>query len=164
MPCWRGLGPGESELAEYCRKRRLYREQIRGWRRACEGGTAAVEREHGQALRGGQFGKAIDRVVGASPTAHSAHAARPRRAAPVWSRRAENAGGRLDPWDRIVDRDRKARRSVNEAAEAAGAPPLPSARTQKAANDGRIHLRSRPVKTSTHSIACTLSMQKIRGA
>jgi transposase-like protein len=44
----------ESELAEYCRKRGLYPEQIERWRRACEGANDradAAEREHRQAVK-----------------------------------------------------------------------------------------------------------------
>jgi hypothetical protein len=41
-------------LAEYCRKRGLYPEQIERWRRACEGANDradAAEREHRQAVK-----------------------------------------------------------------------------------------------------------------
>jgi transposase-like protein len=44
----------ESELAEYCRKRGLYPEQIGRWRRACEGANDradAAEREHREAVK-----------------------------------------------------------------------------------------------------------------
>ena len=44
----------ESELAEYCRKRGLYPEQIGRWRSACEGANDradAVQREHREAVK-----------------------------------------------------------------------------------------------------------------
>jgi hypothetical protein len=33
----------EAELAEYCRKKGLHVEQVRAWRRVCEGANAVVE-------------------------------------------------------------------------------------------------------------------------
>lgn len=44
----------ESELAEYCRQRGLYPEQIRRWRNACEGANDhadAAERQRHQAVK-----------------------------------------------------------------------------------------------------------------
>lgn len=44
----------ESELAEYCRKRGLYPEQVRRWRNACEGANDradAADREHREAVK-----------------------------------------------------------------------------------------------------------------
>lgn len=45
------VGLAEAELAEYCRKKGLYVEQVRAWRQACESGIAAGNAESGPALR-----------------------------------------------------------------------------------------------------------------
>src|SRR5437867_4086424 len=39
------LALAEAELAEYCRKKGLYVEQVRAWRQACENGIAAGSTE-----------------------------------------------------------------------------------------------------------------------
>jgi len=41
----------EAELAEYCRRKGLFIEQVRAWRQACETGIAAGAVEGGPALR-----------------------------------------------------------------------------------------------------------------
>ena len=45
------VGLADAELAEYCRKKGLYVEQVRAWRQACESGIAAGSTEAGPALR-----------------------------------------------------------------------------------------------------------------
>lgn len=44
-------GLPEAELAEYCRKKGLFVEQVRAWREACESGIAAGSAEGAPALR-----------------------------------------------------------------------------------------------------------------
>lgn len=44
-------GMAEAELAEYCRKKGVFVEQVRAWRQACESGIAAGEAQGGPALR-----------------------------------------------------------------------------------------------------------------
>ena len=44
-------GMSEAELAEYCRKKGVFVEQVRAWRQACESGIAAGAAEGGPALR-----------------------------------------------------------------------------------------------------------------
>src|SRR5262252_5224734 len=44
-------GLPEAELAEYCRKKGLFVEQVRAWREACESGIATGSAESGPALR-----------------------------------------------------------------------------------------------------------------
>jgi len=44
-------GLPEAEMAEYCRKKGLFIEQLRGWRQACEAGIAAGGADSGPALR-----------------------------------------------------------------------------------------------------------------
>jgi len=44
-------GMAQAELAEYCRKKGVFVEQVRAWRQACESGIAAGGSDGGPALR-----------------------------------------------------------------------------------------------------------------
>jgi transposase len=44
-------GLAEAELAEYCRKKGLFVEEVRTWRQACEAGISAGDMDSGPALR-----------------------------------------------------------------------------------------------------------------
>ncbi len=44
-------GLAEAEIAEYCRNRGVFIEQVRAWRQACESGIAAGGSDSGPALR-----------------------------------------------------------------------------------------------------------------
>jgi len=44
-------GMAEAELAEYCRRKGVFVEQVRAWRQACESGIAAGGLDGGPALR-----------------------------------------------------------------------------------------------------------------
>ena len=45
------VGTSEAGLAEYCRKKGVFVEEVRAWRRACESGIAAGAAEGGPTLR-----------------------------------------------------------------------------------------------------------------